>query len=206
MRYRILYIALSLTTLLAVSSCNSCSNDSKKRGGGDYNPVVAQLDETKDSALLVVVKDFDADSVTIMTTKGAHYYTFQYTDAQAMGQFHGKLMKNATYSVFPDTKTKRITRAINVTQLCADEWYYDKKEQRGIQFNHHGGMSSINSNDICFREWKLLNGVLYIYYVGIQQSACDRHQYSVSEAHILQLDDSYLEFLFEGKTYRCSKM
>ena len=94
--------------------------------------------------------------------------------------------------------------AINVTEL-EGRWIYNQAEFRGIDFNNRGGMSSINTGDICFREWKLLNGRLYIYYVDAQTVADNRHKYEVEEAYIQLFNHDHLVLLFKGQTYDCQK-
>jgi hypothetical protein len=84
-------------------------------------------------------------------------------------------------------------------------WYYDLQEMRGISFNAGGGMTSINTEEISFKEWKILKGKIYFYYLEEQQLAHDRHQFLVDEAQITNLTPDNLTFVFRGRTYDCQR-
>ncbi len=84
-------------------------------------------------------------------------------------------------------------------------WYYDLQEMRGIAFNHGGGMSSINTGEIAFKEWKILKGKIYFYYLEEQQLTHTREQSLVEEAQIINLTPDNLTFVFLGKTYNCQR-
>lgn len=208
MRYRILYTALSLVTLLAVCSCNSCSNDSKKGKGGGINPKVQQLDETPDEAILVKLEKITDDSLYVYNvddkSSDKSLEAFSYGVASANGTIHGSLKVGNNFSIFPKRSTKEVEIAINVTELQG-RWIYNQQQHRGIDFNNGGGMSSINSEKICFREWKLLNGKFYVYYIDMQETADDRQKFQVEEAYIMHLDDKRLVLLFQGETYDCAR-
>lgn len=205
----LLYIAaFSLSFLLA--GCSSCSNskkDSEERQAEQekaVNPKVQQLDETPDEAFEALMDNFTKDSIYIRVTKTGERKSYDITHARAMGTLHGSIVKGDVYSIFPDNKQKAIQILINTTELRG-RWFYNQQQHRGIDFNDGGGMSSINSERICFREWKLLNGKMYIYYVDMQDVASDRHQYNVEEANIQKLDSKKLTFTFLGTTYNCRR-
>ncbi|MDO4931839.1 MAG: lipocalin family protein [Prevotellaceae bacterium] len=201
---RQLYVLLLPLTaiLLAVTSCTSCSDSRRK--AGTVNPMVRELDETPDEAEFVRLDRIGADSIHVFSRTKKRNESFAYKEAEANQHIYGTLRVGDIYSVFPETKRQSVSIVINVTQLKG-RWIYDSVEFRGIDFNDKGGMSSINTGDICFREWKLLNGRLYIYYVDAQTVADDRHKYEVEEAHILVFDEKRLVLLFKGETYDCSK-
>lgn len=201
MHYRLFYIlTLSLNILLAVTSCTSCGNGGRK--GGEENPMVQLLDETPDEARLAVLDEVLDDVLRMTDPASGSKVTYKYLDAQAGGNIHGTLRVGDTFSILPQKQTGSISIAINVTELSG-RWVYDQSQQRGIDFNAQGGMSSINSETICFREWKLLNGQLYLYYIDMQTVADDRHKYEVEEASIMYLDANRLNLLFRGDTYEC---
>lgn len=203
MYYRTFYVlVLALNILLVVSSCTSCGGNGRK--AGTVNPMVRQLDETPDEAEYVRLDKVTDDSLFVFSITKKRNETFAYRNAKDNGHIHGTLKEGDVYSVFPERKTKTVSIVINVTQLKG-RWVYDKEEFRAIDFNDRGGMSSINTGDICFREWKLLNGKLYIYYVDVQTVADDRHKYEVDEAHILLFENDRLVLLFKGQTYECLK-
>lgn len=204
---RLLYNIPVLIMSLLLAACNGCS-DSKKNGqqAGEspINPMVEELDETPDEAFLVTLDNYDSDSMYVTTVRGHRKMSMAYRDAMDNGSFHGTMKKGDRYSVLP-TKRKRIVKiAVNTTELQG-RWIFDEAQHRGIDFNEGGGMSSINSQDICFREWKLLNGKMYIYYVDMQQLASDRHQYLVEEAYITTLNDRELILQFNGESYQCKR-
>lgn len=203
MYYKALYgLICPLVVLLVVTSCSSCGGNRRK--AGTVNPMVRQLDETPDEAEYVRLDNITDDSLYVFSRTKKRNEAFAYRDAQANGRIHGTLKVGDNYSIFPENKARTVSIAINVTQLKG-RWIYDAEEFRGIDFNDRGGMSSINTGDICFREWKLLNGKLYIYYVDVQTVADDRHKYEVEEAHIMLFDDSRLVLLFKGQTYECQR-
>ena len=84
-------------------------------------------------------------------------------------------------------------------------WYYDLDEMRGLSFNAGGGMSSINTGEIAFKEWKVAKGKIYFYYLEEQMLTHDRDQYLVEEAQITNLTPDNLTFVFLGKTYYCQR-
>ena len=84
-------------------------------------------------------------------------------------------------------------------------WYYDLQEMRGIAFNAGGGMTSINTEEIAFKEWKILKGKIYFYYLEEQQLAHERRQFLVDEAQITNLTPDNLTFVFRGRTYDCQR-
>ena len=193
-----------LTILFAVSSCTSCSDSKKNHSKGDINPMVEELDTTPDSALIVRLDDITADSLYVMPRKTGIPTAYAYADAKAQGKIKGSLTKGNLYSIFPDSKTKNVLIAINTTEMSG-QWFYDQNEHRGFRFEERGALSSINAKTISFREWKLLNGQLYIYYVDMQQAADDRHEYEVEEADILSLTKDELTLQFRGATLHCKR-
>jgi hypothetical protein len=208
--YRKLLYVISVLSLCItlLASCTGCSNSNKKKAvsgvESPVNPEVEKLDETPDEAILVKLDKFDMDSMYVSVAESGEKKAFFYREAKTQGLFHGSLKRGDTYSIFPDNSRKTATIVINTTELSG-RWFYDQKQHRGIDFNEGGGMSSINSDKICFREWKLLNGKMYVYFVDMQQLASDRHQYQVEEAQIFFLSADKLAFKFHGQDYECSR-
>lgn len=206
---RLLYIvpAFSLGLLLLASgiSCTGCGGNKEKRTQGEespINPMVARLDDTPDEAVLVRLNSFDSDSMYVTVRASGRKWAFAYGEAMANGMFHGTMRKGDTYSLLPDNRRKTVTIAVNTTELSG-KWVYDQQQHRGLAFNQGGGMESVNAGNICFREWKLLNGKMYIYYVDTQQVASDRQQYLVEEAYINTLSAKELIIQFRGERLRC---
>ncbi len=203
---RLLYIIPALSLCLLLAACTSCSSKKKDWGSGEspINPMVEELDNTLDEALLVDLVNYDADSLYVLTVKGHSKKAYAYAEAQSNGLFYGNVKKGNRYSILPTSRSNTVKIAVNTTELSG-RWIYDQSQNRGFSFNEGGGMTSINAEDICFREWKLLNGKMYIYYVDMQQIASDRHQYLVEEAYISRLTPSQLVIQFEGKDYVCAR-
>lgn len=203
---RLLYIIPVLTlSLYLLAGCTGCSNSKKKGKGAEespINPMVQQLDETPDEAFLARLDNFDRDSIYVTANGSRQKKAYAYAEALANGMFHGTMKRGDTFSILPDNSSLTVTIAVNTTELKG-RWFYDQQQHRGIDFNEGGGMSSINAENICFREWKLLNGKMYIYYVDQQQLASDRHQYLVEEAYITALNTKELIIQFHGQRLKC---
>lgn len=206
-----MYRALSCIPVIAICfllvGCSSCSSDKKKDRKTElegYNPLVEQLDETPDSAFLARLVDYTDDSVYVTSRYSSRRMAYAYADAKAVGKVQGTLEKGNWFSLFPDNRQKLVLAMINTTELSG-KWEYDQKQHRGLSFNERGGMSSINPDKVCFREWKLLNGLLYIYYVDMQQKAGDRHQYRVEEANIANLSKDCVTLQVMGRTFECTR-
>lgn len=196
--------------LAALSACTGCSGKKEKPRGeaveSPINPMVEELDETPDEAFLATLTAVGKDSLQVTAEDRQHTrLTLAYQDALTDQMVYGTLHKGDTFSIMlTGKKSKEIAIAINTTELSG-RWFYNEQQHRGLSFNKGGGMGSINSDDICFREWKLLNGKMYVYYVDLQQVASDRHQYLVEEAHIAKLNSKALVLHFRGQTYNCKR-
>jgi len=169
------------------------------------NPMVEELDNTPDYAELVTLLEVDGDSLLVQPDNDLEQpHAYAYREAEAAGQVKGTLTEGDLYSIFPDTKHRKVTICINVSELRG-QWFYDMQQHRGMQFEERGGLSSINTERCSFREWKLLNGKLYLYYVDMQQVATDRHEFLVEEADILSLSAEELQLSFLDSTYTCRR-
>lgn len=202
---RFFYTLLYMCIFLAVASCSDSKKDNHQ---GEHkhviNPMVEQLDETPDNALYVTLLRADADSMYVKDNITNKSMAFNYINAKNSGMFKGSLKTGNTYSVFPDNKTASVVIAINTTELSG-RWFYDMKQHRGFRFEERGALSSLNAETISYREWKLLNGKLYFYFVDMQQAAEDRHEYQVEEAEILKLSAKKLTLKFHGRTLNCQR-
>lgn len=202
----LLYVpVIALSFLLA--ACSSCGGGKKKDSRTNMNgenPMVEELDETPDSAFLARLVEIKDDSIRVISQNSGKRLAYACKDAQAAGKVKGTLEKGNIFSIYPDNKSRQVIAMINTTELSG-KWIYDQKQRRGFSFNERGGMSSINAEKICFREWKLLNGLLYLYYVEMQQSADNRHKYGVDEANIASLSKERLTLQFKDMTLRCSR-
>lgn len=189
-----------ISSLLVLCSCSGGKKDSK------INPTVEELDEVVDEAELVVLQEVDGDSVIVRLCNNEleHPKAYSYSEAEAEDQIKGTLTEGDTLSIFPDSKGKKVKICINVSELRG-KWYYDMQQHRGMAFETTGGLSSINTDRISFREWKLLNGKLFLYYVDMQQEASSKQEYEVEEAEILTLSAEELQLNFLDSLYTCKR-
>lgn len=208
MERRNIFCITALTLILFV--LGSCGQDKKKsesqsRNLSPVNEKVQELDETPDEAMLVTLTGIEGDSLKVKTLAGTEEKTYSMSEASQTSQIKGNLNVGDTLSVFPENSTKNIKICINVSELSG-RWFYDMAQHRGFSFETKGAMSSINADNVAFKEWKLLNGKLYLYFVDMQQAADDRHQYLVEEAEIQTLSKENLEFSFHGNSYSCKRL
>lgn len=166
--------------------------------------MVEEYDNTPDEALLVALNGISGDVLSVTVLETGEQKTFSYREAKADGQIKGSLTVGDTLSIFPDNARNKVAISINVSELKG-RWYFDMQQHRGFQFEPHGALSSINTSDISFREWKLLNGKLYIYYIDMQKVNHIRNEYLVEEAEILSLNKSSLSLQFKGQTLNCKR-
>ncbi len=189
-----------ISSLLVLCSCSGGKKDSKTE------PTAEELDEVQDEAQLVVLQEIDGDSIIVRLCDNEleHPKAYSFSEAEADLQIKGSLTEGDTLSIFPDSKNRKVKICINVSELRG-KWYYDMQQHRGFAFEMTGGLSSINTERISFREWKLLNGKLYLYYVDMQQEATDKLEYEVGEAEILNLTAEEFQLNFLDSVYTCQR-
>lgn len=207
-------LTLTLLALLALAfgACTSRRGDKaetpaerqRMEGEAEVNPMVEQLDQEPDAAFRATLVEQRDDSLVLRNTETGQTLVLGYIEAEMGGQMKGSLTKGNEYSIFPAMATKSVTMAINVSELRG-QWFYDMQQHRGMRFEPHGAISSINPKDISFREWKLLNGRLYIYYLTLDMVAPDRNEYLVQPAEIISLSKDRLQLEFLGKAYNCQR-
>lgn len=193
-----------ITVSLAVLVLSSCGGDKNKPKGSPVNEKVAELDETPDYAFLARLESSSSDSIVVTLIADNVKKSFCMTDARKDNMIKGSLSKGDTLSIFPENKTKNVKICINVSEMRG-RWFYDGLHNHGLVFEPFGAMSSINAEDVCFKEWRLLNGKLYMYYIDMQQIIEDRSQYLVEEADIVSLTRENLVFNFVGRDYNCHR-
>lgn len=191
------YILFS--TILVLCACGGRGKNPK------INPMVEELDNTPDNAELVTLMEIDGDSILVQPDNDLENpKVFSYREAEAAGQLKGTFETGELYSILPDKKHHSISICVNVSELRG-QWFYDSLQHRGLQFEERGALSSINAERYSYKEWKLLNGKLYLYYVDMQQVSEDRHEFLVDEAEILKLNAEELEFRFLDSVYVCRR-
>ena len=167
--------------------------------------MVEELDNTPDYAELVTLLEIDGDSILVQPDNDLESpRAYSYREAEAGGQLKGTFEAGELYSILPDSKHHRISICVNVSELRG-QWFYDSLQHRGLQFEERGALSSINAERYSYKEWKLLNGKLYLYYVDMQQVSADRHEFLVEEAEILHLSDEELQLSFLDSIYNCRR-
>ena len=175
----------------------------RMEGEAEVNPMVEQLEREPNAAFRATLVEQKDDSIVLRTEAGKHV-TLGHIEAEMEGEMKGSLTKGNEYSIFPNWETKSVQMAVNVSELRG-QWFYDMQQHRGMKFEAHGAISSINTQDISFREWKLLNGKLYIYYLTVDMVSPDRSEYLVQPAEIVSLSKDRLVLEFLGKTYNCQR-
>lgn len=200
--YRRLFCFVTILSVVLVLC--SCGGDKNKPKGSPVNKKVAELDNTPNKALLARLENTSSDSIVVTLIPGNAKTSYCTTEARQANMIKGSLAKGDTLSIYPEKKTKNLKICINVSEMRG-RWFFDMSQHRGFVFEPHGAMSSINGDDISFREWRLLNGKLYVYYLDMQQVIEGRSQYLVEEAEIVSLAREKLEFNFLGRNYICQR-
>jgi len=202
---------IALTILLTFFSCSGCSDsqsgDRRENGypgEAPVNPEVEAIDKIADNSILVKIDEIKNDLIYVTETGSKRQHCLKYGKADLEDKIIGTLSVGATFSVLPDQSLENVIIAINVDELSG-RWYYDLHELRGFAFESKGGLSSLNSGDISYREWKLKNGKLYIYYVTVEMIAPQRNEFLVEEATIETLNAEQLVLKFNGNTYDCRR-
>lgn len=200
----------TLTILFFLSSCSGCSRSQSEGGDGrlpyeaEVNPEVEVVDKIADKAIMARVDEIINDQILVTETTTHKQYTLNYGQAELENKIMGDLSVGASYSILTDEDIKRVVIAVNLDELKG-KWFYDMKELIGFVFEPHGGLSSINSGGISYREWVLKNGKLYVFYVTQEMVAPKRSEYLVEEANIVMLTSDHLVLELAGNTYDCRR-
>ena len=203
----------TLTILIALSSCSGCSGSRGNEGGNGntilpgeapVNPQVEVLDNIADESILATIDGIRNDMIIVTETRTGRRYDLKYGQAELQEKIKGTLSVGAHFSILPDKSMENVIIAVNVDELSG-RWFYDMDQHRGLAFEKKGGLSSINSGSRSYREWKLKNGRLYIYFVTEDMVAPDRHEFLVEEASIKDLDKDHLVFELGGQIFDCRR-
>lgn len=204
-------IAFMLLMSLLLPACKKGDNGKmehvqheRMEGEAEINPMVEKLDNIENFAIRVTLQKVVNDSLIFHERGTAEHKVFEFVEADQTEQIKGSITLGDEYIILPDLKRHSIKMAINLTELSG-KWFYDMEQHRGLKIESNGAISSINTEDISFREWKLLNERFYIYYLTPDMVSPDRHEYLVEPANILSLDKSHLTFHFLGRTYECQR-
>lgn len=204
-------IAFILLMSLLLFACKKGDNGKAEyvqrerlEGEAEINPMVEDLDNTENFTIRVTLQKVVNDSLIFREVGSDEYRIFEFVEADQAEQIKGSITVGDEYAVLPDLKKNSVKMAINLCELSG-KWFYDMEQHRGLEFELNGAISSINTEDISFREWKLLNDQFYIYYLTLDMVSPDRHEYLVEPAGILSLDKDHLTFRFLGNTYDCQR-
>ena len=176
----------------------------RMEGEAEVNPMVEELDNTENLAIRAELQEVRDDSLILRNAQTGERWVLGFVEADQAEQIKGSITEGDEYAMLPDLRRNAVKLAINLNEL-GGKWFYDMEQHRGLEFGLHGAVSSINTEDISFREWKLLNDKFYIYYLTLDMVSPDRHEYLVEPAEILALDKDNLKFRFLGRTYVCQR-
>lgn len=195
MKIRYCYILL---IVMIVATLGSCKNGKKEI----ERHTVAEEPAIIDSSIIVKLDNVDGNSITVTIKKTGENRTYKYDKAMNEGNVKGSLTKGDVLSIYPDTKSKEVRSVINISELVG-QWFYDMKQHRGFKIGFDGAISSINMQDISFRDWFVKNGHFIIHYVDMQQRADSIQQYWVDHSEILDLNKNQLKIIFRGSVFQC---
>lgn len=196
-RYFYCYIILCSMLGTMMLSCTG-----KKQNTDDSRHTVAEEQQVRDSSILVRLVSVRDDSIDVTYLDNRQNKTFCYGRAQMEGKVKGGLSTGDTLSILPNSQTQHVDAVINVSELVG-KWFYDQAQHRGFQFGHGGALSSINMQNVSFRNWFVRNGELVIHYVDVQQVARHGQQYWIDNSSIERLDKDELVLRFRDTLYHC---
>ena len=173
-------------------------------GEAEVNPEVEQLEQTPDEAFMATLQDVEDETIVLQSHETGEVLELTYRKAKEEGQLKGSLTVGNDYNVMCNLRQNTLKTAVNVSEL-EGQWFYDMQQHRGMTFDPKGAISSINADSIVFRQWKLLNGELYLYYLTPDIIASNKKEYFVEQADIEELSNNYLQFRFLGQTYKCQR-
>lgn len=199
------YLYLSTALVAVVLSFASCGDKQKSKGVTPRSQEIKQhIAEVKDSAVLVRLETVGDDSITVVDNHTGNKTTLDYSRALTDKSIKGSLTPKDTLSIVV-AEGKRIKSIVNVSELLG-KWFYDTKQHRGFEFKYGGSMSAINNQLVCYTKWKVLNGTLFLYYLGMQQVATSPDDFQVDTAKIVSLSRDKMDIMFRGANLKCKRM
>lgn len=199
------YFYLSISLLAVALIVASCGGNQKPKGVTPKSQEIKQrIAEVKDSAVLVRLETVADDSVTVVDNHTGNRTTLDYSRALIDKSIKGSLTPKDTLSIVV-AEGRQIKSIVNISELLG-KWFYDMKQHRGFEFKYGGSMSAINNQLVCYTEWKVLNGTLFLYYLGMQQVATSRDDYQVDTAKIVSLSRDRMDITFRGASLKCKRM
>lgn len=199
-------VALVAAQVALGSLLSACSNGSKPNGATRHSEEIKEhIAEVKDSAVMVRLVGVSDDSISVLNNQTGKPQTFDYTRALIDHTVKGSLSKGDTLSVVPIEGGKAVKSVVNISELLG-RWFYDMPQHRGFRFEYGGTMSSFNNQLVSYNSWRVLNGTLFLYYVGMQQAAESEDDYQVDTAQIESLSREYMELTFRGTRLKCQRL
>lgn len=185
---------MALVVALAIGSCGNKKQEERQ--------TVEEEGQIIDSSMFVRLLSFDKQNITIQELKTGKKQKYSYAQAQFEGEVKGDLHQGDTLSIFPETEGQRVRSIINVSELVG-QWFFDMAQHRGVKFGHFGALSSINMQNVSFRNWFVKNGQLIIHYVDMQETQGNARKYWVDHSKIISLSKDQLNFSFRDSIYQC---
>lgn len=183
----------------------SCGGKQKPKGATPHSQEIKQhIAEVRDSAVLVRLETVGDDSLTVVDNHTGKNLTLDYSRSLIDKSIKGSLTPKDTLSIVV-AEGSQIRSIVNVSELLG-KWFYDTRQHRGFEFRYDGSMSAINNQDVCYTEWKVLNGTLFLYYLGIQQVATSADDYQVDTAQIVSLSRNEMDITFRGADLKCKRI
>lgn len=195
-----------IAATIALTVFSACSDKKKNNGATERSLEIKEhIAEVKDSAVMVRLMKVSDDSITVVDNHTGKTHTFDYTRAIIDHAVKGSLSKGDTLSVVPIAGGKAVKSVVNISELLG-RWFYDMAQHRGFRFEYGGTMSSFNNQYLAYNSWRVLNGTLFLYYVGMQQAAQSEDDYQVDTAQIETLSKDHMELTFRGARLKCQRL
>jgi hypothetical protein len=186
-----------MLVVMLVMTLGSC-----KKGNKIERHTVVEEPEIVDSSVIVGLDKVEGNHISVTIQNTGESRTYSYDKAQTEGHVKGSLIKGDKLSIYPDSKSKEIRSLVNLSEL-ETQWFFDMNQHRGMKIGSEGAISSINMEDVSFRNWFIRNGQLIIHYVDMQQRADSVQQYWVDHSEIIYLSKDKLDMRFRGKILQC---
>lgn len=159
----------------------------------------------KDSTIHVMLESNNGNSISVLDYKSKHNSVFDISQALARKSVYGSLTAGDSLNVVAAPGSNVAKSVVDVTDLMGRWLYSGNSNRKGFELSRHEVMSSINSGDICYCNWRLVNNTLFFYYVGVQQVAESMGDYQVDTAQIVSLSRQRMTLRFRDTTLVCER-
>lgn len=194
-----LILLIECTLLLLVCSCNG------QKGERSVKEIEESLTiEVPDTSFYGTLSAITPSQLSFTPEYGDSTVSYYYDEARGRRQIIGSLNEGDRYALVVDPNEQAILKMLNLSELSG-QWFYDTDEGRGFNLTAAGALSSINTNDFCFKKWKFYNGRIILFYVDAQEVVKDARDYKSDTTDVQTLTPDVLVFRFRGNTYHCSR-